>query len=30
MEVTRLPISIISVGPDREQTIVMKDVWKND
>ena len=30
MEVTRLPISIISVGPDREQTILMKDVWKND
>ena len=29
-EVTKLPVSIISVGPDRNQTIIKKDVWIND
>lgn len=29
-EVTKLPVSIISVGPDRNQTIIKKDVWNND
>ena len=29
-ELTNLPISIISVGPDRDQTIILKDVWDYD
>ena len=28
-ELVGLPYATFSVGPDREQTIVMKDIWKN-
>lgn len=26
-ELTKVPVSMFSVGPDRKQTIVLKDVW---